>query len=72
MDASRHIKGQRDVYFEEKYGFVPTFVYDGDAMEVGNILEGPAIIEQSTTTIVVPPGARVDVTEYGDYLMNLA
>jgi N-methylhydantoinase A len=72
MDASRHIKGQRDVYFEEKFGFVPTFIYDGDAMEVGNILEGPAIIEQSTTTIVVPPGARVDVTEYGDYLMNLA
>jgi N-methylhydantoinase A len=72
MDASRHIKGKRDVYFEEKFGFVPTFIYVGDDMEVGNIVEGPAIIEQSTTTIVVPPGARLDVTEYGDYLMTLA
>jgi N-methylhydantoinase A len=72
MDASGHIKGKRDVYFEEKFGFVPTFIYDGDNMDVGNIIEGPAIIEQSTTTIVVPPGARLDVTEYGDYLMTLA
>ena len=70
MDAERYIKGQRAVFFEEKMGFVPTFVYDGDAMIVGNIVEGPAIIEQITTSIVVPPGWRLDVTDYGDFLMT--
>lgn len=68
-DAERYIKGQRPVFFEEKMGYVPTFIYDGDAMQVGNIVEGPAIVEQTTTTVVVPPGWRLDVTEYGDYVM---
>lgn len=70
LDAERYIKGQRPVFFEEKMGFVPTFIYDGDAMQVGNIVMGPAIIEQTTTTIVVPPDWRLDVTDYGDYLMT--
>lgn len=70
-EASKYIKGSRDVFFEEKFGFVPTSIYDGDQMEAGNIVEGPAIIEQRTTTVVVPPDARLEVTEYGDYLMTL-
>jgi len=37
---------------------------------VGNIVLGPAVIEQTTTTIVVPPDWRLDVTEYEDYLMT--
>jgi N-methylhydantoinase A len=70
-DASKYIKGNRDVFFEEKFGFVPTTIFDGDHMVAGNIVEGPAIIEQRTTTVVVPPDARLEVTEYGDYLMKL-
>jgi N-methylhydantoinase A len=70
-DASNYIKGKRDVYFEKKYGFVPTMIYDGDSMEAGNIVEGPAIIEQKTTTVVVPPQTKLEVTKYGDYLMKL-
>lgn len=70
-DANNFIKGKRDVYFEEKYGFVPTTLYDGDLMEAGNIIDGPAIVEQRTTTIIVPPDARLEVTTYGDYFMKL-
>jgi len=70
-DASNYVKGKRDVYFEKKYGFVPTTIYDGDSMEAGNIVEGPAIIEQKTTTVVVPPKTKLEVTKYGDYLMSL-
>ncbi len=72
VDASDSIKGKRDVYFEEKTGFVPATIYNGDTMKAGNRVEGPAVIEQSTTTVVVPPGARLEVTEYGDYLMRLS
>jgi N-methylhydantoinase A len=71
-DAGGSVKEKRDVFFEEKYGFVPTKIYDGDSMVAGNIVDGPAIIEQRTTTVVVPPDARLEVTEYGDYLMKLA
>jgi N-methylhydantoinase A len=71
QDADPHIKGKRDVFFEEKHGFVPATIYDGDLMEAGHIVDGPAIVEQRTTTVVVPPGARVEVTTHGDYLMTL-
>jgi len=71
VDAAKYVKGKRDVYFEKKFGFVPTTIYDGDNMVAGNIVEGPAIIEQKTTTVVVPPMARLEVTEYGDYLVKL-
>ena len=70
-DAAKYVKGKRDVYFEKKFGFVPTTIYDGDNMVAGNIVTGPAIIEQKTTTVVVPPMARLEVTEYGDYLVKL-
>ena len=70
-DAAKYVKGKRDVYFEKKFGFVPTTIYDGDNMVAGNIVAGPAIIEQKTTTVVVPPMARLEVTEYGDYLVKL-
>ena len=40
-------------------------------MKVGDTVEGPAIIEQSTTTVVVPPDAGLEVTAYGDYFLKL-
>jgi N-methylhydantoinase A len=70
-DSQRHIKGERQVFFEEANGFVPTKIYDGDNMEVGNVASGPCIIEQYTTTIVVPPRATAEVNGYGDFLITL-
>ncbi len=59
------------MFFEETGGFVSTPIYDGEQLNAGNRVEGPAIIEQRTTTVVVPPEARLEVTPYGDYLMRL-
>ncbi len=70
-DESKYLKMKREVYFEEERGFVSTSVYDGDAMEVGSLVYGPAVIEQKNTTIVVPPGAKLEVNPYGDYMMEL-
>ena len=70
-DASKYICGKRDVFFEEAGGFIATPIYDGDAMGYGNYLEGPAIVEQKTTTIVIPPGYTLEVGKYGDYLMKV-
>ena len=45
-------------------------VYDGLELVNGNVVTGPAIIEQPTTTIVVPPGLRpASCDEYNNYLM---
>jgi N-methylhydantoinase A len=70
-EVREHVKTKRDVYFEDRDSFISTPIYDGDAMEVGNRVKGPAIVEQSTTTIVIPPQAWLEVTSYGDYIMHL-
>ena len=63
-------KGERPVWFEET-GFVATPIYDGDAMLANVAVDGPCIVEQRTTTMVVPPQFTVNVTQYGDFLMNV-
>lgn len=67
-DPSSALKGHRDAYFEETKGFVKTSVYDGDRLLSGNVLEGPCIVEERLTTIVIPPAFKMRVGEYGDYL----
>jgi N-methylhydantoinase A/oxoprolinase/acetone carboxylase beta subunit len=41
---------------------VPTRFYDRAALQAGNVLEGPAIVNQYDSTTVIPPGltARID------------
>jgi N-methylhydantoinase A len=50
---------------------VLTNVYEGGELQPQEAIEGPAIIEEPTTTIVVPPGSRLVVHEYGDYELSL-
>jgi N-methylhydantoinase A len=50
---------------------VMTDVYDGRELSAGAAIEGPAIIEEPTTTIVLPPGSSLVVNQFGDYEMFL-
>jgi N-methylhydantoinase A len=67
-DPKAALKGERDAYFEEKNCFVKTRVYEGDKLLSGNVLEGPCIIEEKMTSVVVPPGFKMVVDEYGNYI----
>jgi len=69
-DAEPFRKGERRAYFEEKGGYVATPVFDGDRMEIGNVVKGPAIVELKTTTIVVPPEGSLEVTPYESFLIE--
>ena len=52
-------KGTRPVYFERGAGAVEAAVYNGDAMPLGEVVEGPAVIDLAITGIVVPPGHQL-------------
>ena len=58
------IKGKRSVYWEEYGDFHETPIYEQRLLECGNIIEGPAIIEEEDTTIVLPLGTRLTVNKY--------
>lgn len=55
-------KGFRDAYFPEAGGYVKTAVYDRTALRAGETFEGPAVIEDEGSTLVVGPGAIASVT----------
>ena len=67
-DASGALKGERDVYFEENNGFVKTKIYDGDKLLSNNTLEGPCIVEDVFTSVVIPPGFKMRIGEHGEYV----
>jgi N-methylhydantoinase A len=59
--VGRKPAGRRQAYFEDCGGFVDTPVHDRAALGTGDVLVGPAIIEQSDTTLVIHPRQRASV-----------
>ncbi len=65
------LKEYRDVYFEEVGGFINTPIYDRPAVPVGSHLNGPAIVEQLDSTVVIPPEFTAEVDEYKNIIISL-
>jgi len=62
------LKRRRKCRFDGKD--VDTPVYDGDKIRAGHMLTGPAIVEESTMTVVVPKGFRCRVDPYKNYVLT--
>jgi N-methylhydantoinase A len=67
-DPKQALKGVRQAHFGESSGYTKTKIYDGDKMLAGNLLEGPCVVEERMTNVVIPPGYRMQVDEYGNYM----
>lgn len=61
-------KGYREVFFKDN--IYKTIIYDGELLAYGHSLEGPAIVEQETTNIVVPPQWKLSCDEYNNFIIN--
>jgi N-methylhydantoinase A len=60
----------RAAYFTDR-GSSEVPVYEGSTLGPGSEIEGPAIIEEPTTTIVLYPQSRAQVTALGNYLIAM-
>jgi N-methylhydantoinase A len=58
--------------FDEAADAVDTPVYDRAALPAGGRLDGPAIVQQLDSTIVVPPGVTAEVDEHLIIRMEIA
>jgi N-methylhydantoinase A len=63
------LRARRPAYFGGR--FVDTPVYDGDALGAGHRIEGPAIVEERFTTIVVYPGHVAELDGHGNYAIEV-
>jgi N-methylhydantoinase A len=68
VDSTAAIKRQRRAWFDGVA--VETTVYDDALLRAGNEFHGPAMIEEATTTVVVPSRYAVRVDEYRNYVMT--
>ena len=55
-------------FFSNSY--VDTPIYNGLKLKAGNVIAGNAIIEEPTTTIVIPADYDCMVDEYGNYIIT--
>jgi len=60
----------RPVYFEEAGGFVNTPVYSRENLPTEVKMEGPAIIEQLDSTIVIPPLFTAKADDYRNIIIH--
>jgi N-methylhydantoinase A len=70
-DPADALRARRPVYFHDEGGFVDTPVYDGQRVTPGQLIPGPAIIEEPTTTIVVHKGQEAMADQYRTYVIEV-
>jgi len=64
-------KASRQVVFGG-HGPLETAVYDRQALRAGNVIEGPAVIEEAASTTVLEPGDSATINPYGHIVLQLA
>jgi N-methylhydantoinase A len=65
-------KGERRAYFPETGDYVPTPVYDRYALAAGAVIDGPALVEERESTVVIGLDDRVRVDGHGNLVAELA
>ncbi len=55
-------KGQRDAFFDGQW--VTFDLWEQDLLEAGNRVDGPAIVEHTMTTLLVPPQNYIELDEH--------
>jgi N-methylhydantoinase A len=64
------LKGAREIYFGGDRGLIRTPVYDRAALPGDAAFEGPAVVEQLDTTVLIHPGWRVRVDGVGHIVIE--
>jgi N-methylhydantoinase A len=62
----------REVTFEAAQGPVACVRYRREGLLAGNVVQGPALIEEPSTVTVVPPSVRVTVHALGHLMLEVA
>ena len=65
------LKGRRDAYLPETKTRVDVPVYDRYALSVGDNLEGPAIVEERESTVVINGSSSLQVDAFNNLIIDL-
>ena len=69
IDAAEARTGSRPVHFGEGFVDVPT--YDGAVLGASAVIEGPALVQEPFTVVVLAPGDVARLDEHGNYDISI-
>lgn len=65
------IKGERNAFSLVRKGYIPFTVYDRSKLFPGAVIQGPAIVEERESTIIVGEDANASVDKFGFVWIDL-
>jgi len=63
------VKATRKVFFKDMGDYIKTNIYSGNELTPGTVLNGPAVIEEPDTTIVLFPSWTCKIDKYNNYIL---
>ncbi len=70
-DPRAALKGRRRVYLPDGRGYGEVPVYDRYALGAGATIEGPVVIEERESTVVVTAAAKIRVDDHSNVLVEM-
>ena len=64
------LKISRNLIFSEKGNSLKTPVYDGNKLSPGNLIDGPAVVEEDTTTLIIESEWFLELHKSGTYIIK--
>lgn len=75
LDANGEVaakpSGFRETYFGVRQGWIETAVYARSQLHAGSLLEGPAVIEEMSSTVLLAPGQNATVDPFGNIVVQM-
>jgi N-methylhydantoinase A len=68
-DGAGGLRGEKQVYFDG--GWMRAQVFDRERLRPGDVIEGPALVAEYTSATVLPPGARLEVDELRNLVIEV-
>ena len=62
--------GRRAAWFDASGGLVPVSAYEWDDLDPGDHIDGPAVVDGSDATLLVPPGADAALDQWGNLVVT--
>ncbi len=69
--SRKAIIAERKVFFEQDNSYVKTSIYKRESLKAGNVIEGPAVVEQYDATTVIYPDWMASVDRFGNIVLSM-
>ncbi len=70
-DGADPLIGRREVAFLHSEALIDTPIYNRKSFSRGAKINGPAVVEQDDTTIILPPRWKAEIDDYGNFFITL-